>query len=75
MSNGQTRATEKRRCKLPVEKAEGLMSYVLSSHVKGDVVVVVVLLLLLFLHIQSHPDLSTQYPLLSVPINTMVQPQ
>ena len=27
-------------------------------------------LLLLFLHIKSHPDLSAQYPLLSVPINT-----
>ena len=28
------------------------------------------LLLLLLLHIKSHPDLSAQYPLLSVPINT-----
>ena len=28
------------------------------------------LLLSLFLHIKSHPDLSAQYPLLSVPINT-----
>ena len=28
------------------------------------------LLLLLFLQTNSHPDLSTQYPLLSVPINT-----